>query len=676
MGLVKIKESALDKQNAKNRTVKSLISREKLDAYNKRFDHSDEFLSGSLLTLASMISSPRENMFLQQLPQCNMMLDPEVPDVYTGYERAIGAYTMAKYTSDRQWQVIHKITRYKNHPELFYYLIVMDQNGTFDIIKRTFGEQLTESYGYMNNNALIDSKQPDGMIFPGETLYKCSAFDDAMNYRYGKNANVVFLGCTQVTEDAIWMNEEFAKKLQYPMIHTINLTLNINEILLNLYGHDTVYKTFPDILEDTRLKVLCAKRRISNKSIIYNLKDTNLRNIHFHEDDAYYVDGKVVGIDVFCNRNPEDIAKNPVNAQLLYYYNEQQEFYQDVRKKLHKIISKNPGRVSDELLHVYHRAEDLTSGKTVVNGTSKFENISVIFTVLSVHHAKTGYKITGRFGEKGVIGLISPQEDMPLSEYGVYTDMVLSPQGVFGRLNTGQWSETNLTFLSDNIVRELRTNNIPYVLGIPIIFAYLHEVNPKQAQDTSQFYASCDEAYKEAFYTDMITNGIKIHQPPFWDNCRFDELRRLYAKYPYRRYRFTYKGQPIIRRLTMGRKYIMLLKQTPESKYSVRSLGMQSALGHPSKSIKFKKYGLPNSDTPIRLGEMECINLLMMNDPDSIAIFLSAYANSQKNREALVAQTIQAENPFIINFHPVETLSINRKMLNAFFKVGGVGLID
>jgi hypothetical protein len=113
---------------------------------------------------------------------------------------------------------------------------------------------------------------------------------------------------------------------------------------------------------------------------------------------------------------------------------------------------------------------------------------------------------------------------------------------------------------------------------------------------------------------------------------------------------------------------------TPYSKYSARGLGMQSALGHPSKSIKFKKYELPHSDTPIRLGEMELMNLSMMNDPESVSIFLSAYANSQKNREAFVAQIIQAQNPFDIHFTPVERKSINRKMLNALFRIGGVSL--
>jgi hypothetical protein len=676
MGVAKPKKSFIEKQITEDKSVKSLLSREKLDEYNKRFDHSDEFLSGSLLTLPNLISASRENMFLQQLPQCNMILNPDIPDVYTGYERAIGAYTMAKYTSDRPWQVMNKISRYKTNPNLLYYIVVMDKNGSYDLIKRTFGEQLTESYGYLNDNVDIDSKNVDSMIQQGETLYKCSAFDDAMNYRYGKNANVTYISCTEVTEDAIWMSDEFARKLQYPIIHTINITLNINELFLNLYGNNAIYKTFPDILEETRLKVLCAKRRISNKSIIYNLKDSNLRNIHYHEDDAYFVNGKVIGIDVFCNREVEDIAKNPVNAQILYYYKEQQEFYTSLKKTLGKIISKNPGRVSDTLLHVYHRAEDLTSGKTVVNRTNKFENISLIFTVLDIHHARKGYKITGRFGEKGVVGIVSPKEDMPRNEYGVHADMVLSPQGVFGRLNVGQWTECALTFLSDNIIRELRTHNIPYTIGIPLIIEFLGNVNEKQAADVSQFYMSCDEQYKEAFYNDILANGLKIYQPPFWDNCGFEQLRKLYKKYPYQRYRFTYKGQPIIRRLVMGRKYVMLLKQTPESKYSARGLGMQSALGHPSKSIKFKKYGLPYSNTPIRLGEMECINLMMMNDPESIAVFLCAYANSQKNREALVSQVMQSPNPFVINFHPVENISINRRMLNAFFKIIGIGLED
>ena len=138
----------------------------------------------------------------------------------------------------------------------------------------------------------------------------------------------------------------------------------------------------------------------------------------------------------------------------------------------------------------------------------------------------------------------------------------------------------------------------------------------------------------------------------------------------------TYRGEPIIRRLIMGKKYIMLLKQTPESKYSARSLGMQSSLGHPSKSIKFKKHNLPYSNTPIRIGEMELMNLCMMNDPKAVADFLSIYANSQQNREGFVREILTTNNPFNIQYRCESSQSINRKMMNAYCKASGCMLVD
>jgi len=672
----KSKTTVVKQSSQEIKVVKSLISKQMLERYNQAFDHKDTFLGSSLLTLANLLSSPREQMFLSQLPQALMLLNPQVPQVYTGYEKEIARFSNSKYTSDRMWKVINKISRYKTHPDLQYYLILEDQNGMIDIVKRSFGETLTESYGYLNNNSVIDSKVPGSTIGQGEVLYKSTAFDDAMNWRYGRNVNVVYLSCPQVTEDSVWMSDECAKQFEYAMIHSIEMTLNINEILLNLYGNDTVYKSFPDIGEEIKLRVLCAKRRISNKSILFNLKDGNLRNVHYHEDDAFYTSGQVIGIDIFCNRSPEEINKNPVYAQLLYYYNEQQEYYTTLKKTLGKLILHNPGKVSDRLLHIYHRAEDLVSGKTIVNGTSKFENMSVIFTILDIKHAGKGYKVTGRFGEKGVIGTITPKAQMPENQYGIHADCVLSGQGVFGRLNVGQWTETSLTFIADNICRELAAHNIPYAVGFPVLLNFLNDVNPKQAADLNQFYQSCDENYKQILYNEILTEGLKIHQPPFWDNCTFDELRALYAKYRYPRYRFKYGGKDIIRPLTMGKKYLMLLKQTPGSKYSARGLGMQSTLGHPSKSIKYKKYGIPYSNTPIRTGEQENMVLCMMCDPESVALFLSAYSTSAKNREAFVSQIIQAYDPFNIVYTPVERKSINRKMLNCLFKVGGALLKD
>ena len=55
-----------------------------------------------------------------------------------------------------------------------------------------------------------------------------------------------------------------------------------------------------------------------------------------------------------------------------------------------------------------------------------------------------GDKMAGRHGNKGVISMIVPVEDMPFMEDGTPVDIVLNPLGVPSRMNVGQVLETHL----------------------------------------------------------------------------------------------------------------------------------------------------------------------------------------------------------------------------------------
>jgi len=55
-----------------------------------------------------------------------------------------------------------------------------------------------------------------------------------------------------------------------------------------------------------------------------------------------------------------------------------------------------------------------------------------------------GDKMSGRHGNKGVISLILPEEDMPYLEDGTPVDILLNPQGIPSRLNIGQVLEVHL----------------------------------------------------------------------------------------------------------------------------------------------------------------------------------------------------------------------------------------
>ena len=52
--------------------------------------------------------------------------------------------------------------------------------------------------------------------------------------------------------------------------------------------------------------------------------------------------------------------------------------------------------------------------------------------------------MAGRHGNKGVVSMIAPVEDMPYLEDGTYVDIVLNPLGVPSRMNVGQVLETHL----------------------------------------------------------------------------------------------------------------------------------------------------------------------------------------------------------------------------------------
>jgi DNA-directed RNA polymerase subunit beta len=64
--------------------------------------------------------------------------------------------------------------------------------------------------------------------------------------------------------------------------------------------------------------------------------------------------------------------------------------------------------------------------------------------VAEMRKISVGDKITGRYGNKGVVARILPVEDMPFMEDGTPVDVVLNPMGVPSRMNLGQLYETHL----------------------------------------------------------------------------------------------------------------------------------------------------------------------------------------------------------------------------------------
>jgi len=146
-----------------------------------------------------------------------------------------------------------------------------------------------------------------------------------------------------------------------------------------------------------------------------------------------YLDKLVRGDDWFRIRMAEDI----LNEQL-----EKAEAQLKARRE------KLDARYAD-------KKRKLESGDDLAPGVLKIVKVYLAIK----RRIQPGDKMAGRHGNKGVISVIMPVEDMPFDEHGQPVDIVLNPLGVPSRMNVGQVLEAHLGWagkgLGDKINRML-----------------------------------------------------------------------------------------------------------------------------------------------------------------------------------------------------------------------------
>jgi DNA-directed RNA polymerase subunit beta len=101
-------------------------------------------------------------------------------------------------------------------------------------------------------------------------------------------------------------------------------------------------------------------------------------------------------------------------------------------------------QLKERLAELDERFEDkrkkLTQGDDLAPGVLKIVKVYLAIK----RRIQPGDKMAGRHGNKGVISVIMPVEDMPYDEKGEPIDIVLNPLGVPSRMNVGQVLETHL----------------------------------------------------------------------------------------------------------------------------------------------------------------------------------------------------------------------------------------
>jgi len=129
-------------------------------------------------------------------------------------------------------------------------------------------------------------------------------------------------------------------------------------------------------------------------------------------------------------------------------------------KLLRAIFGEKARDVRDSSLYLEHgekgKVVDIKifsreNGDKLSSGVIKMYQISIA----SLRKIQVGDKMAGRHGNKGVVSIVLPVEDMPFLAGGTPVDVILSPLGVVSRMNLGQILETHLGLAADKLGYQL-----------------------------------------------------------------------------------------------------------------------------------------------------------------------------------------------------------------------------
>ncbi|QQS55526.1 MAG: DNA-directed RNA polymerase subunit beta [Candidatus Competibacteraceae bacterium] len=215
----------------------------------------------------------------------------------------------------------------------------------------------------------------------------------------------------------------------------------------------------------------------------------------------------------------------------------------------------------------------LTQGDDLAPGVLKM--VKVYLAVK--RRVQPGDKMAGRHGNKGVVSMIVPQEDMPYLEDGTPVDIVLNPLGVPSRMNVGQVLETHLGWAAKGLGLKIGRllDAQAQLADLRSLLDQIYNQVGGQSVDLQQF----DDTEVVALCRNL-RGGVPIATPVF-DGATEEEMRELLrlAGLSENGQSTLYDGRtgdPFDRPVTVGYMYMLKLNHLVDDKMHARSTGPYS----------------------------------------------------------------------------------------------------
>ncbi|MEK7682969.1 MAG: DNA-directed RNA polymerase subunit beta [Chloroflexota bacterium] len=347
-------------------------------------------VSASLIPFLEHDDANRALMGSNMQTQAVPLIDPEVPLVSTGMERA-AAYDSGQVVLADESGDVESVSGNT--------VVVRSKNGSKTYKLRKFNRS--------NQSTCIDQRPS---VIKGQRVSKGDVIADSTSTEggelaLGQNVLCAFLSWEGGNfEDAILISERLVQEDLYTSIHIEKHEVEARDTKL---GPEEITYDIP------------------------NVGDEALRDLN--EDGIVRVGAEVGPNDILVGKITPKGEKelSPEEKLLRAIFGEKAREVKDTSLRM---PHGERGKVVDVKVFTREEHRDLPPG------VEKMVRVSVA----QKRKATEGDKMAGRHGNKGVISKVVPVEDMPFLADGSPVDLILNPLGVPGRMNIGQLLEAHL----------------------------------------------------------------------------------------------------------------------------------------------------------------------------------------------------------------------------------------
>ncbi len=328
------------------------------------------------------------NMQKQAVP----VIRPEAPLVATGMEGLAAPYS-GRLIIAEEAGVITAVDATK--------IVIKSDKTNKDRTYKLVNFQRTNSFNAFHQRPVVSVGQK---IKKNDLLADMSTTDNGQ-IAIGQNMRVAFMSWNGANfEDAIILSERLIKDSKFTSMYIAE---------------------FISVVRDTKLGPEITTRDIPNvgEARLKDLDEEGIIRVGAEVKEGDILVGKITPKGE-TELTPEERLLRSIFA----------EKARDVKDTSLKMDHGKRGRVIRVKVFSREQGHSLESGviKKIIIEIAQLRNISV------------GDKLAGRHGNKGVISVVLPEEDMPYMADGTPVDVVLTPLGVPSRMNLGQILELHL----------------------------------------------------------------------------------------------------------------------------------------------------------------------------------------------------------------------------------------